>query len=356
VGAERMNAYLHLLQDKRVALVVNQTSVVGSVHLVDTLQRKGVKIVKIFAPEHGFRGEAAAGEHIDNSIDQHSGLPIVSIYGNHRKPSPEQLKDVDVLVFDIQDVGSRFYTFISTMHYVMEAAAENSKQVIILDRPNPCDYIDGPVIRHDKFRSFVGMHSIPLLHGCTVGELAQMINGEGWLKNAVKCDLKVIAVEGWKHRQPYSLPIKPSPNLPNDQAIALYASLCLFEATEVSVGRGTFMPFQVIGFSDPKFGTFTFTPVAIAGMDTKPLQQDKKCYGLDLRKAKTPQGFSLKYFLHFYAIAGGSETFISRPDFFDKLAGTDELRKQIVAGLTEKQIRQTWKTDLEKYKKIRCKT
>ena len=354
-GAECTEAYLPLLKGKSVALVVNHTSVVGSTHLVDTLQKSGVKIVKIFAPEHGFRGEAAAGEHVNSSTDQRTGLPIVSLYGSNRKPTAEQMADVDVVLFDIQDVGARFYTYISTMHYAMEAAAENGKQMIVLDRPNPCDYVDGPVLTDAKFMSFVSMHAIPLLHGCTVGELAQMINGEGWLSKGVKCDLKVIPLKGWKHRQPYSLPIKPSPNLPNDQAIALYASLCLFEATEVSVGRGTYMPFQVIGFPNPDFGSFTFTPVAIKGFDNKPLQKDQLCYGIDLRKAKDPKGFSLAYFLDFYKKSKADSAFISRPAFFDKLAGTDVLRKQIIAGLDEKQIRQSWQNDLSKYKTIRKK-
>lgn len=354
-GAMQMEKYLPHLANKRVALIVNQTSMINDTHLVDTLLSRKVKIAKIFAPEHGFRGEAAAGDHISNSTDPKTGLDIVSIYGQNRKPTPEQLADVDIILFDIQDVGARFYTYISTLHYAMEAAAENGKSVLVLDRPNPCDFVDGPVLTDYKFRSFVGMDKIPLLHGCTVGEMAQMINGEGWLKNNVKCRLTIIPVVGWKHGQPYELPVKPSPNLPNSQAIALYASLCLFEATEVSIGRGTYMPFQVVGYPNPKFGTFTFTPVAIPGMDSKPLQQDKLCYGLDLRNEKAPKGFSLKYFMDFYQKSGKGEAFISRPDFFDKLAGTDLLRKQIMSGMSEKQIRKTWQKDLKAFKEIRKK-
>ena len=239
-GAEQLEKLLPLLKGKHVALVVNQTSIVGhnQTHLLDTLLSLQVNVRKVFAPEHGFRGNADAGETVKNGKDIKSGLPILSLYGKNKKPTSEQLSDIDVLIFDIQDVGARFYTYISTMHYVMEACAENNKELIITDRPNPCDYVDGP-IREEEKKSFVGMHPIPVLHGCTIGELAQMINGEGWLNKNVKCRITIIPIEGWKHGQAYSLPVKPSPNLPNDQSIALYASLCPFEGTSVSVGRGT---------------------------------------------------------------------------------------------------------------------
>lgn len=241
-GADRLEQLLPMLENKQISLVVNHTSLVNGVHLLDTLYNRGVQIVQVFAPEHGFRGEADAGEAIHNEKDTRTHVPIISLYGTHKKPQRAQLKQTDVLIFDMQDVGARFYTYISTLFYVMQACAENQKELIVLDRPNPCDYVDGPVLNL-KYKSFVGMFPIPVLHGCTIGELAQMINGEGWLGKDLQCQLKVITVENWKHGQPYSLPVKPSPNLPNDQAIALYPSLCPFEGTSVSVGRGTEWPF-----------------------------------------------------------------------------------------------------------------
>lgn len=354
VGAERFDEYLPLIKGKKVALVVNQTSVVGNTHLLDTLLSLKVDVVKIFAPEHGFRGDADAGAHVSSSVDAKTGLPLVSIYGKNKKPSEEQLQDVDVVIFDIQDVGARFYTYISTMHYVMEACAENNKKVVVLDRPNPNDYVDGPVIKEDKYKSFVGMHNIPVLHGCTVGELAQMINGEGWLKNGVKADLTVVKMTGWKHGDKYSLPVKPSPNLPNDVSIQLYPSLCLFEGTAVSVGRGTYFPFQVIGYPDKNFGKYTFTPEPIKGMDTNPVQKGELCYGYDLREAKT-EGFSLEYITDFYKKSEQGAKFFTRPQFFDKLAGNSTLRWQIINGKTEQEIRESWQADLNKYMKMREK-
>ncbi len=354
VGAERFDEYLPLLKGKKVALVVNQTSVVGATHLLDTLLSQKVNVVKIFAPEHGFRGDADAGAHVSSSVDAKTGLPLVSIYGRNKKPSKEQLQDVDVVIFDIQDVGARFYTYISTMHYVMEACVENNKKVIVLDRPNPNDYVDGPIIKEDKYKSFIGMHNIPVLHGCTVGELAQMINGEAWLKNGVKANLIVVKMTGWKHGDKYSLPVKPSPNLPNDMSIQLYPSLCLFEGTAVSVGRGTYTPFQVIGYPDRSFGKYTFTPEPIKGMDTNPVQKGKVCYGYDLRKAKT-KGFSLKYLIDFYNKSNQGAKFFTRPQFFDKLAGNSTLRWQIIKGKSEELIRESWQADLNKYKKMRSK-
>lgn len=277
LGAERMDVVTRLLKGKRVGLVVNQTSILEKrqIHLLDALVAEGVDVKKVFAPEHGFRGTGDAGEEIKDSRDLKTGIPIISIYGKNKKPSAEQLDDLDVIVFDIQDVGARFYTYISTMHYVMEACAENNKEFIVLDRPNPNDFVDGP-IRQKGFESFVGVDPLPILHGLTVGELAWMINKEGWLKSAPDtCRLKIVKMENWKHGDPYWLPVKPSPNLPNDQSIRLYPSLCFFEATNVSVGRGTYYPFQVLGFPDPKYGDFTFTPTSLPGFDTNPLQRIK---------------------------------------------------------------------------------
>ena len=356
-GAEQTEKLIPLLKDKRVALVVNQTSIVGKTqtHLLDTLVSLGVNVKKVFAPEHGFRGNADAGETVKNGRDVKSGLPILSLYGKNKKPTPAQLEDIDLVLFDIQDVGARFYTYISTMHYVMEACAENKKSFIVTDRPNPCDYIDGPVREASK-KSFVGMHPIPVLHGCTVGELAQMINGEGWLKDGLRCELTVIPVEGWKHGQPYSLPIKPSPNLPNDQSIALYASLCPFEGTSVSVGRGTRMPFQIIGSPDIQTYPYTFTPQALEGFDKNPLHKGKACSGLDLRYIQTPKGFSLKYVIEFYQAyrkAGKADRFFTRASWFDLLLGTSSVREAIIAGKDETSIRSSWQRSLDNYKIIR---
>ena len=357
MGAEQMEKLLPLLNGKRIALVVNHTSVVGQTqtHLLDTLLSLKVDVRKVFAPEHGFRGNADAGETVKNGRDTKSGKPILSLYGKNKKPTPAQLEDIDLVLFDIQDVGARFYTYISTMHYVMEACAENKKSFIVTDRPNPCDYIDGPVREASK-KSFVGMHPIPVLHGCTVGELAQMINGEGWLKDGLRCELTVIPVEGWKHGQPYSLPIKPSPNLPNDQSIALYASLCPFEGTSVSVGRGTHTPFQIIGSPDIQTYPYTFTPQALEGFDKNPLHKGKACSGLDLRYIQTPKGFSLKYVIEFYQAyrkAGKADRFFTRASWFDLLLGTSSVREAIIAGKDETTILSSWQKSLDNYKIIR---
>jgi uncharacterized protein YbbC (DUF1343 family) len=351
-GAEQLDLYLPLLKGKKIGLVVNQTSVVGEKHLVDVLLGNSVNIRKIFVPEHGFRGDADAGEKIDNSIDPVTKIPLVSLYGDNKKPKADQLADLDVLVFDIQDVGVRFYTYISTLHYVMESAGEQNKKVIILDRPNPNgEYIDGPILE-PQFKSFVGIHPIPVVHGVTVGELAHMINGEGWLKDAVKCQVEVIKVKNYHHKLPYSLPVKPSPNLPNDLSIKLYPSLCFFEGTKVSVGRGTYFPFQVIGAPDKKFGDFTFTPVSIVGMAKSPMHENKVCFGLDLRN-QNPKPFTLEYIIDFYKKSGEKEKFFN--NFFNLLAGTDKLKKQIMDGMSEEEIRKTWQEGLNNYKKIRDK-
>jgi uncharacterized protein YbbC (DUF1343 family) len=353
VGAEQLGAVLPALQHKSVALVVNHTSMVRKVHLADTLLASGIDVRKVFAPEHGFRGAAADGQEIKDAIDEKTGLSIVSLYGNNRKPTAGQLADVDVVIFDIQDVGTRFYTYISTLHYVMEACAEQGKKLIILDRPNPNgDYYDGP-IRLDSQKSFVGMDPIPIVHGLTVGELARMINGEGWLDNGVTCNLDIIPVKNWTHKDFYPLPVNPSPNLPNDQAVQLYPSLCLFEGTVISVGRGTEIPFLVIGNPEFKDLPFTFTPHPIAGMSLYPPQNGKTCYGLDLRNVKAGPGLDLHYLLDFYNKYPDKDKFFT--PYFDKLAGTPVLKEQIRKGFSEQQIKETWKSDLEGYGKMRAK-
>ena len=358
LGAERMEVITSLLQGKRVGLVVNQTSILeqSQMHLLDALLSKGIYVRKVFAPEHGFRGTGDAGAEIKDSRDTKTGVPIISIYGKNKKPTAEQMADIDIMVFDIQDVGARFYTYISSMHYVMEACAEQHKPFVVLDRPNPNDFVDGPM-RQPGFESFVGVDPLPILHGLTVGELARMINGEKWLKNpADSCELTVVTMENWRHGDPYWLPVKPSPNLSNDQAIRLYPSLCFFEATQVSVGRGTYFPFQVLGFPDPKFGDFTFTPTALPGFDTNPLQKDKLCYGVDLRELPFEGGLTLRFFLDFYEKSGDQKAFFfSRPQWFDLLAGSKQLRFQIIRGFSEEEIRASWQPELEKYKQIRKK-
>jgi uncharacterized protein YbbC (DUF1343 family) len=355
-AAEQAELYLPLLQGKKVGVVGNQTSILpqsNSKHLVDFLLENKVNVTKVFVPEHGFRGTADAGEKVDNSVDAKTGLPIVSLYGNNKKPSADQLKDLDILVFDLQDVGVRFFTYISTLHYVMEACAEQDKPMILLDRPNPNgNYIDGPILKKG-FESFVGMHPIPLVHGLSIGELAQMINGEKWLKGGVQVDLTVIPVANWNHETTYELPVKPSPNLPNALSIRLYPSTCLFEGTVVSLGRGTYFPFQVYGYPDARFGDFTFTPVAIEGMSKTPPHQDKLCYGRDLRMESLAHPFTLSYLLEAYQRSEMKDKFFN--SYFNTLVGTDELKKQILAGKTEAEIRATWQQGLQDYSILRSK-
>ena len=353
VGAARVEIWKPLVQNQRVALVVNPTSMVDSVHLVDLMLAEGVQVQKVFAPEHGFRGEADAGAKIEDGTDPKTGLPIVSLYGRNKKPSPEMLADIDVVVFDIQDVGARFYTYISTMHYVMEACAEEGKRVIVLDRPNPNgDYVDGPV-REPDMKSFVAMHPIPVVHGLTVGELATMINGEGWLTGEMVCDLVVVTLEGWDHSQPYTLPVAPSPNLPNQQSIRWYPSLCLLEGTPISVGRGTPWPFQVVGFPAHAFGEFSFRPVSIPGKATYPKHQNVQCYGLDLREQEAPRAFSLGIILEMYRKTPAEEKDAFFEEFFTTLAGTPELAEQIAANFSEEEIRWSWQEKLDAYKALR---
>jgi uncharacterized protein YbbC (DUF1343 family) len=354
-GAAQINRYLPDLQGKKVALVVNHTSTIGKTHLADSLRALQINIKTIFAPEHGFRGTADAGEHVANGVDKKTGIPLVSLYGKNKKPTAEQLKDIDIVVFDIQDVGTRFYTYTSTMHYVMEACAEQKKPLLILDRPNPNGHlVDGPVMQ-PNFVSFVGLNPVPVAHGCTVGELAEMINGEGWLKEGKKCQLKVIPCLNYTHSQEYILPIAPSPNLPNQQSIWLYASLCFFEGTEISVGRGTDQQFQVIGGPAAAYGPYQFTPVSKPGAQSPP-NKDVLCYGQDLTQVNAKSlGFSLQYLVDFYQKSPHKEKFFTSPAFFDKLMGTDKIRKMIVEGKSEDEIRASWQPELTGYKKIREK-
>jgi uncharacterized protein YbbC (DUF1343 family) len=353
-GAAQPKLYLPLLQGKKVGVVSNQTSILQEQqHLVDFLLENDIDVVKVFVPEHGFRGTADAGEKVASGTDAKTGLPIVSLYGNNKKPTAAQLADLDLLLFDLQDVGVRFFTYISTLHYVMEAAAESKKPLLLLDRPNPNgSYVDGPILKKG-FESFVGMHPIPLVHGLSIGELAQMINGEKWLKGGLKVDLTVIPVANWTHADPYELPVKPSPNLPNALAITLYPSTCLFEGTVVSLGRGTYFPFQVYGYPDARFGDFTFTPVAIDGMSKTPPHQNLLCYGKDLRTSDPKQQFTLSYLLDAYQRSGMKEKFFT--SYFNTLVGTDELKKQLLAGKTEAEIRASWQQGLAAYAPLRAK-
>jgi len=357
-GAEQTEQYIELLKGKRVGIIANQTSLIGSTHLVDTLISRGIKITTVFAPEHGFRGEAGAGEHIRDGKDPKTGIPVLSLYGKTKKPSAEMLSSADILVFDIQDVGARFYTYISTLHYVLEAAGENNIPVIVLDRPNPNGhYIDGP-IREEKFKSFVGMHPIPIVHGLTIGELTGMILGENWIDP--KPNVTVIPCKDYKHSDFYSLPTRPSPNLPNDRAIALYPSLCWFEGTEVSVGRGTDYPFQVIGYPGYPKDSFQFTPVDIPGIAMDPPFENKKCQGLDLRVntdsiANRPTKLELTWLFDLYQNSPNKSTFFLTSGFFDKLCGTSTIREMVIAGKNEDDIRASWQDQLSEYSVMRKK-
>ncbi|HEY0978856.1 MAG TPA: DUF1343 domain-containing protein [Flavobacteriales bacterium] len=357
VGAERMELYLPLLAGKRVGVITNATGLIGNTHLVDSLIALKMDVVKVFAPEHGFRGDADAGELVSDGRDPRTGVPLVSLYGKNKKPSVAQLQDVDVLLFDIQDVGVRFYTYTSTLHYAMEAAAEQHRKVIVLDRPNPNGfYIDGPIL-DTAHRSFVGMHPVPLVHGMTIGEYARMINGEKWLKKGVQCELEVVPCSGYDHTVRYALPVRPSPNLPNMEAVYLYPSIGLFEGTPISVGRGTEWPFQCIGTPGGTFGDFTFTPVSRPGAKDPP-HKDRLCKGLDLRaygKEKAPQAtqLNLDWLLTAYGSAADRPKFFS--SFFDVLAGGPTLRKAIQAGQDESSIRSAWKPGLEAFSVMRTK-
>ncbi|TGD57442.1 DUF1343 domain-containing protein [Flavobacterium humi] len=352
-GADNYEAYMPLLKDKKVGIVTNQTGILSDkTHVVDFLLGKKVDIRKIFAPEHGFRGTADAGEHVIDGKDTKTGLPIISLYGSNKKPKAEQLAGIDVLVFDLQDVGARFYTYISSLHYVMEACAENNLPLIILDRPNPNGaIIDGPVLEKE-FTSFVGMHPIPVLHGMTIGEYGKMINGEKWLKNGIQCSLTVIPCLDYRREMPYSLPVKPSPNLPNDQAINLYASLCFFEGTNVSLGRGTEKQFQVYGSPSLPKSAFSFTPQPNFGSKEPPLK-GQLCYGEDLSSIGKVKQLELKWLIKAYRTTSDKSKFFT--DFFTKLSGTKKLQQQIEAGIPETEIRNSWKKGIEDFKKIRAK-
>ena len=356
VGAQNLKSYIGLLKDKKIALVVNQTSTIGNTHLVDSLVKLKVNIVKIFGPEHGFRGTADAGEHIENGKDPKTGIPVISLYGDNKKPTPSQLADIDLVIFDIQDVGARFYTYISTLHYLMEACGENNKKVLILDRPNPNGhYVDGPVLQNG-FESFVGMDKIPVVHGMTIAEYALMLNGEKWLKNGVQCELEIVKCQNYTHQTPYSPPIPPSPNLKDLSAIYLYPSLCFFEGTPISVGRGTDFPFKVFGHPTFEKYSFSFVPTPKVGA-TSPLLSGKKCNGVSFlefsEKDLRNTGFTLKYLIDAYNNFPDKAVFFN--DFFKKLAGNDVLYKQIKEGKTEDEIRKSWQPELDYFKKLRKK-
>ncbi|MBI2281525.1 MAG: DUF1343 domain-containing protein [Bacteroidetes bacterium] len=351
VGAEQTNLYLPLLLNKKVGIVANHTSMINAVHLVDSLLKLKVNIKKVYSPEHGFRGNADAGEKVKSNVDAKTKLPIISLYGKNKKPTPEQLKGLEVIIFDIQDVGARFYTYISTMHYVMEACAENNIKFVVLDRPNPNgDYVDGPILENE-FKSFVGMHQVPIVHGMTVGEYAQMINGEGWLAKGVKCNLEIIKLKNYTHKTIYELPIKPSPNLANMQAIYLYPSLCLFEGTPISVGRGTDRPFQVIGHPQLKTD-FSFVPKPTQGAK-EPLLKGETCYGLDLSGVEVKKELDLSYLIRFYNDYPDKEHFFN--NFFNTLAGNATLQEQIKQGKTAQEINATWQKGLLEFKAKRKK-
>jgi uncharacterized protein YbbC (DUF1343 family) len=352
-GAENYEDYLPILRNKRIGIVTNPTGIVeNKKHLVDFLLENKVDLQKIYAPEHGFRGTADAGEVIKDGKDIKTNLPIISLYGSNKKPKPEQLAAIDVVIFDIQDVGARFYTYISTLHYVMEACAENNIELLVLDRPNPNgSIVDGPVLEIEH-KSFVGMHPIPVLHGMTIGEYAKMINGEKWLANSVACNLTVIPCANYKRDMPYSLPVKPSPNLPNDQSINLYASLCFFEGTNVSVGRGTEKQFQIYGSPFLLKTEFSFMPQPNFGAK-EPMHKDILCYGEDLSKIKKVNRLELKWLIKAYANTSDKTVFFN--DFFTKLAGTKKLQEQIIEGVSEKEIRKSWEADLNTFKEMRKK-
>ncbi len=355
-GAENIDAYWPLINNKKVGIVTNQTGIIQlekdkNISIVDFLiSNKNINITKIFAPEHGFRGTADAGEHVIDGKDSKTGLPIISLYGDNKKPKPEQLTEIDVMVFDLQDVGARFYTYISTLHYMMEACAENNIKLIVLDRPNPnINVIDGPILEKD-FTSFVGMHPIPLLHGMTIGEYSKMINGEKWLKNGIQCNLKVIPCLDYNRKMSYSLPVKPSPNLPNDQSINLYASLCLFEGTNVSVGRGTETQFQVYGSPFLPKSNFSFVPVPNFGAK-EPLYKNEICNGELLTNYPKVDKLELKWLIKSYNSSKDKTKFFN--PFFTKLAGTKKLQLQIEKGISEIEIRKTWAKGLEDFKQMR---
>ena len=352
LGIERTSLYLPYLKNKKIALVVNQSSILKKMHLVDSLIKLGINIEKIFAPEHGFRGKADAGEKIQDSKDELTGITIKSLYGSNKKPKPKDLENIDCILFDLQDVGVRFYTYISTLHYIMESCAENNIQLVVLDRPNPNGhYVDGPVLEA-KHKSFVGMHSVPVVHGMTIGEYAKMIDGEYWLKDSAQCNPKIIKCANYNRNKPYSLSIAPSPNLKSDQAIALYPSLCFFEGTDISVGRGTEDPFTIYGH--PSFNMdYSFTPIPREGAK-HPKHNKKQCFGVDLKAFPTPMNqLNIDWLIEAYRLYEPKEEFFN--NFFNLLAGTSKLKSQIKEGLNAEEIRSSWKEDLELFQKVRAK-
>jgi uncharacterized protein YbbC (DUF1343 family) len=360
-GANQTASYFPRLKNKKIGLAVNITSTIGQKLSVDSLVAAGFSPSKIFAPEHGFRGESSNGASIANNIDEKTGIPIISLYGKHLKPSADDLKGLDLVIFDIQDVGARFYTYISTLHYVMEACAENNIPLLVLDRPNPNGfYVDGPVLE-PAFKSFIGMHPVPIVYGMTIGEYAQMINGEKWLKNGIQCNLNVIPVANYTHKDRYTLPSKPSPNLNSQQAILLYPSLCLFEGTIISQGRGTYHPFQVLGAPAlaGKF-SYSFVPQSIPGMSENPIHLGQNCYGLDLSKEQIDEKLNLDWLLTFYKAYPNKKAFFDYKNYpqmgnFDKLAGTANLKQQIIKGKSARAIRKSWEPALSRFKLIRKK-
>jgi len=357
VGAERTEVYFPLIEGKNLGIVANQTSTIGNIHLVDSLVHAGMNIVKVFGPEHGFRGRAADGEKVENDLDSKTGIPIISLYGANRKPTQQSLEGIDIIIFDIQDVGTRFYTYISSMTYMMEACAEKGIDMMVLDRPNPNGhFVDGPVLEKE-YSSFVGLHEIPVVHGMTIGEYALMVNGEGWLTTEEKCNLQVIEMENWNHNSKYNLPIAPSPNLPNQTAIMLYPSLCFFEGTIISIGRGTDFPFQVIGHPDFMIGSFIFKPEHKPGIANHPKYEGQSCFGLSLQNSSEEilyEGkLNLSWLLSMHEYFKDSGEFFT--SYFDKLAGTDQLRVMIENGLSEQEIRKSWEEDLDEFKATRKK-
>jgi uncharacterized protein YbbC (DUF1343 family) len=365
-GADQVDQYLPYLKNKRVAILANLTSIIGDAHLVDSLKSLGVNIVKVFGPEHGFRGKASAGVQVSDETDVATGISIISLYGKKNKPTKEDLADVDILIYDLQDVGCRFYTNINALARLMEACQENDKELLILDRPNPNGYlIDGPILDM-KFTSGIGMFPIPIAHGLTVGEFAQMANGEGWLTNKVKCKLRIVKVANYNHDMPYTLPVSPSPNLNTQQAVMLYPSTCLFEGTYLNHGRGTYFPFTVLGSPELKgIYEFSYTPVSIKGMAETPLHMNQVCYGLDLRKydiglLRQRQQINLQWMIELYNAYPHKEKFfdssLSREmGTIERLVGVETFRKQIQDGKSEKEIRATWEPGLSNFKEMRKK-
>jgi len=356
-GAERTNVFLPAISGKNIALVANHTSLIGNTHLVDTLLAQGINIKKVFAPEHGFRGEAEDGAYIASGIDSKTGVMVVSIYGQKRKPTPDDLEGIDLVIFDIQEVGARFYTFISTMSLVMEACAEKGIPFMVLDRPNPNGfYLDGPVLE-PEFSSFVGMHPVPVVHGMTVGEYAQMVNGEGWLAGGIRCELLVVPMLNYNHDLLYELPVRPSPNLPDMASVYLYPSLCFFEGTIISVGRGTDKPFRIIGHPDYAIGDYEFIPLSIPGVSVHPPHKNQLCKGFDLSyladSILVHKQLNLQPLIDAWNYFQNHEMFFTA--YFDRLAGTSTLRRQIMQGMSEKEIRESWQDDLSRFRAMREK-